>query len=246
MPTPKSIEELKRVMGLFSYYSKWIRDFSTKLHPLVQSKRFPLSPEAVQSFEALKREIEKATLTVIDDEETFIVETDASNCAIAATLNQNKRPVAFFSRTLSASEQRHSSIEKEAYAIIEALRRWRHYLLGQHFKLITDQRSVVFMFNQKASGKVKNEKIMRWRMELSPFSFDIVYRPGTCNPAADALSRISVCSAVSSHQSIGLYQIHDALGHPGVTRLTHFIRSRNLPFSIDEIKETLRSCKILL
>jgi hypothetical protein len=103
--------------------------------------------------------IEKAVLTTIDEDVPFVVETDASHHAIAATLNQAGRPVAFFSRTLNNAEQRHSSVEKEAYAIVESLRKWRHYLIGRHFKLITDQRSVAFMFDSKAMGKIKNGRL---------------------------------------------------------------------------------------
>lgn len=99
-------------------------------------------------------------------------------------MKQADRPVAFFSRTLSQAERRHPAIEKEAYAIVEALRKWRHYLIGRHFKLITDQKSVAFMFNSKTTSKIKNEKIARWRIELSCFSFDVSYRPGKENLTA--------------------------------------------------------------
>ena len=131
----------------------------------------------MMAFETTKAYIESAVLTTIDSDVPFVVETDASNHAIAATLNQAGRPVAFFSRTLNKSEQNHSSIEKEAYAIVESLRKWQHFLIGHHFRLLTDQRSVAFMFDGKASGKIKNEKIMRWRIELSNYCYDIIYRP---------------------------------------------------------------------
>ena len=81
--------------------------------------------------------------------------------AISATLNQQGRPVAFFSRTLSSSERHHSAVEKEAYAIVEAIRKWRHYLLGTHFKLVTYKKSVAFIYDLKQKGKVKNENIQR-------------------------------------------------------------------------------------
>ena len=68
----------------------------------------------------------------------FTIETDPSYTAIAATLSQYGRPVAFFYRNLQASERRHCSVEKEAYAIVEAIRRWRHYLMGRLFTIITD------------------------------------------------------------------------------------------------------------
>ena len=88
----------------------------------------------------MKNKLAEATLLPIDEAVLFIVETDASNFTIAATLNQNGKPVAFHARTLSTSKQRHSAVEKEAYAVAEALRKWKHLLLGKHFTLITDQR----------------------------------------------------------------------------------------------------------
>ena len=78
----------------------------------------------------------------VDETQPFQVETDTSEFALSATLNQNGRPVAFFSRTLNKSELKHASVEKEAAAIVEAVRKWRHYLTGKHFTLITNQKSV--------------------------------------------------------------------------------------------------------
>jgi len=72
-----------------------------------------------------------------------------------------------FSRTLSKAELSHAAVEKEAAAIIECLRKWKHYLTGKRFTLVTDQRSVAFMFDAKHRGKIKNDKIQRWRIELS-------------------------------------------------------------------------------
>ena len=64
-----------------------------------------------------------------------------SDYAIAATLSQQGRPVAIFSRTLNGSELKHSTIEKEAAAIIEAVRKWKHYLTGRRFSLVTDHKA---------------------------------------------------------------------------------------------------------
>ena len=147
---------------------------------------------------------------------TIASETDASESAIAATLNQAGRPVAFFSRTLQGSETRHASVEKEAQAIIETVRHWRHYLTGKHFILKTDQQAVSYMFDKRKNSKIKNDKIMRWRMELSCFDFDIVYRPGKENIAPDTFSRSYCSSTGMSHRP--LLDLHESLCHPGVTR----------------------------
>lgn len=240
LPAPSDSASLKRTLGLFAHYSKWINNFSAKIKPLVDTT-FPLSKEALECFNNLKSDIAQSSLASIDTKETFTVETDASEFAIAATLSQKGRPVAFFTRSLNDSEKRQPSIEKEACAIVEALRKWRHYLIGRHFILITDQQSVSFMFNQTHTSKIKNEKIERWRLELSCYKYDIIYRPGEQNFAADALSR--VCAVVNGSPN-KLADLHNSLCHPGVTRMVHWIRSKNLPYSVEDVKRMTASCRV--
>ena len=174
------------------------------------------------------------------------METDASDYAIAATLNQNGRPVAFFSRSLRPNEIHHHPVEKEACAIVESLLSWKHYLVGRHFKLITDQRSVAYMYDKRRRTKIKNDKIARWRVDLSCFQYDVVYRPGEENVGADALSRVKHCSVILDHSLSHLKELHEALCHPGITRMNHFVKTRNLPYSIDDIRKVTSSCSTCL
>ena len=240
LPIPGNIAALRRALGMFAHYSQWVASFSEKIHLLTQVRTFPLFDSAIRAFQNLKKDIANSAIAAINPSALLIVETDASDSAISASVRQHGRPVAFFSRTLSKSERRHTTIEKEAYAIVEALRKWRHYLIDRHFYLITDQKSVSFMFNPKTSSEIKNEKIARWRMELSCYSFDVSYRPGKENAAVDALSR--VCGLTTS--SSDLQSIHRELCHPGITRMTHVVRSRNLPYSVEEVQRIINSCQI--
>lgn len=197
-----------------------------------------MKADSIKCFEDLKSDILKSSVHAIDSNIPFTVETDASEHSIAATLSQASRPVAFYSKTLNQSEQNHSAIEKEAYAIVESLKKWRHFLIGRPSRLITDQRSVSLMFDQYHSSKIKIEKILRWRLELAPYKYDIVYRPGKLNLAADALSR--VCTMTESK----LQSLHEALCHPGVTRMWHWLRSKNLPYSIEQVKLMTNACRV--
>ena len=76
------------------------------MRPLNKNTTFPLPPDAEDSFNILKNDIKTASLATVDPDEHFVVETDASDFALGATLNQNGRPVAFFSRTLKPGSTR--------------------------------------------------------------------------------------------------------------------------------------------
>ena len=241
-PVPHDSASLKRALGMFSYYAKWIPKFSEKIHFFTDTLSFPLNSNAVAAFDQMKTEIANSCISAVDESIPFTVETDASDFAIAATLSQSGRPVAFYSRTLSKCEQRLPAIEKEALAIFDSLQKWRHYLIGRRFRLVTDQKSVSYMFNQEHNGKIKNAKILKWRLELAPFSYDIIYRSGQYNAAADAFSRVS--SSLTSKDRDSLLQIHNNIGHPGVTRMFHLVRSRNLPYLLDDVKQVTASCPV--
>ena len=240
LPLPTDSASLKRALGLFSYYSKWIPKFSEKVQPLIKEPEFPLGEDAQKAFEDIKECISAACLVCPNESDLLVVETDASDRCLSASLNQNGRPVAFFSRTLNNHEKHHSSVEKEACAIVEAVRKWRHYLCGRRFLLLTDQQAVSFIFDSGKHGKIKNDKLLRWRIELSCHDFDIKFRPGRDNAAADCLSRVT--ASIPSYDS--LQEIHNALCHPGITRMIHLIRSRNLPYSVEDVKKVVSKCTV--
>ena len=127
LPIPTNAEELSRVVSIFSYYAQWLPKFSEKIKPLIIAMNFPLDEKDVEVLNLLKNDLASAALQIIDESIPFVIETDASENAISATLNQNNRPAAFFSRMLSKSKLHHSSVEKEASVIVEAVRKWTHF-----------------------------------------------------------------------------------------------------------------------
>ena len=161
-PPPTNVGSLRRVVGMFAYYAKWIPNFSDKTQPLVNATSFPLDESALSAFDLPKKELERATLQSIDESQSFVVECDASDVCVYATLNQCGRPVAFMSRTLQGSELHYPPVEKATTAIIEAVHKWRHFLAGRHFTLVTDQHSVAFMIDNRKRSKIKNNNPGDW------------------------------------------------------------------------------------
>ena len=96
------------------------------------------------------------------------------------------------------------------------------------------------MHDSKNYGNIKISKILRWRVELSQYHYEIVYRAGKLNAVADTLSRASCARLFDS----SLYDIHAGLCHPGITRTYHFVKSKNLPYSLDDVRKVVNACKV--
>jgi len=244
LPTPSSLKQLNYVIGLFAYYAKWIRrcsDLSTLLTEARASiEQNGLSKDAKQAFEQMKHELVNSSLYTPDLSQPMTIETDASDHGLGGVLSQNGRPAAFFSRSLSVGEKQQPIIEKEAGAIVECCRRWRDLIKAAPYcTILTDQRSVAYLFNKTHANKIKNEKLLRWRLELSDLHIVTSYRPGSENVAADAMSR---CLSLSSDTR--LKDAHVRLCHPGVTRLHHYCRTHNLPFSLHDIRNLVSNCPV--
>jgi len=118
--------------------------------------------------------------------------------------------------------------------MVEALRKWRHLLFGKHFTLVTDHKSMSFMLDSRHANK-----IARWRLELTSYSYTVVNHPGIENVGPDTLTRAH-CGYVQQNR---LCKLHVALCHPGVTRMGHFVRTKNLPFSLTDVREMTSQCE---
>jgi transposase InsO family protein len=118
----------------------------------------------------------------------FVVTTDASNFAVGAVLTQGDKPprtIAFESKKLTPAERNYPVHDREMLAVVYALRKWRHYVLGHPVDLITDHKSLEFFTSQPHL----NPRQARWAGLLAEYNYNIQHRPGKTNVVADALSR---------------------------------------------------------
>ena len=109
---PHNAKSLQRVVGMFAYYAQWISTFSDKIKLLNSVSKFPLNQKQISVFQTLKHDLASAAMHAMDEDIPLTLETGASDFAIAATLSQAGRHVAFHSQTFQGSEQFYSSVEK--------------------------------------------------------------------------------------------------------------------------------------
>lgn len=199
-PPPKTATQLRSYLGMLNYYSKFIPMFSVPLKPLYflskGSNNFVWLKEHQDCFELSKRLLLSSQVIVhYNPELPIYVSCDASSYGVGAVLSHKvkgvEKPILFASSTLSQAEQKYSKIEREALAIMFAVRIFHKYIFGRKFILVTDHKPLQFIFGDNKSISVTSAaRVTRWALILASYEYRIEYRKGSLLANADALSRL--------------------------------------------------------
>ncbi|CAN6347636.1 unnamed protein product [Urochloa humidicola] len=195
-PSPTSVTELRAFLGLAGYYRRFIKGYGIICKPLfnaLKKNAFQWTDEQEEAFSQIK-EIMSAppVLALPDFTKPFILETDASGSGIGAVLMQNGKPISFLSKTLGPKASAASTYEKEALAILEALKKWKHYLASTSVIIRTDQQSLKYIHDQRLVEGVQHKLLIK----LLGFNYTVEYKKGKENTVADALSRATHTSEI--------------------------------------------------
>jgi hypothetical protein len=192
-PTPKTQKDIKSFLELAGYYRKFIADFSAIARPLTnllkKENEWKWTEQEQASFQLLKFKLTSTpVLQYPNFSKPFILTTDASGYAIGAILSQGKigqdKPVPYASRTLNKAELNYATVEKELLAIVWACKHFRPYLLERKFQIVTDHKGLTWICNVQDPSS----RLMRWKLLLEEYDYEIQYRAGVRNCNADSLS----------------------------------------------------------
>lgn len=198
-PLPKTPRQVRRFIGMCNWYRAFINNFSDLAGPLTDSlkkgnKPFRLTQDAIDSFDKLKSALSSApVLAQPDFTKEFVIQCDASRIGVGGVLYQldeegKERPIAFVSQKLNRAQRNYTVTELECLAAVVCVKRFRQYIDGLPFKIITDHSSLRWLMGQKDL----NGRLARWSLKLQCFDFVMEHRKGSLNVVPDTLSRFDI------------------------------------------------------
>lgn len=207
-PSPRNKTELQSFLGLLNFYSCFLPNKATVLEPLHrlldQSSTWRWTDDHEKAYAAAKQLLQAdGVLTHYDESKPLAIACDASPYGLGALLfhvepNGREAPICFASRTMSSTERNYAQIDKEALAVIFAVKKFHQYLAGRHFQIFTDHKPLLgLLHHSKPMPSMLSPRMLRWSVLLGAYDYELNYRPGKQLANADALSRLPLPSTVS-------------------------------------------------
>lgn len=263
-PVPKDAHEVRRWLGLTGFFRRFVKNYAQIASPLTEltRKSVPFVWKEVQqrAFETLKHSIiSEPTLALYDPKLETELHTDASSKGLAGLLLQkgndgNLRLVSCFSQKTTAAESMYHSSRLELMAIVRSVEKFRNYLIGIPFAVVTDCQALTFLNKNKSL----NPQTARWAVLLQDYEITYRYRPGDRMRHADALSRAPIENSendkggseseqifyvVSEADRIATFQQEDERIKEIVSLLRRYDETKQLPdpsfISFDEFRKYL-------
>ena len=193
MPSPTSKEDLQRFLGLMTYLSPYIPNFSSKcesLRRLLKSdSAFLWEADHERCFQELKKTItEDSVLAFYDQAAPLTLEVDSSTKGLGVALTQRNKPIAFASKTLTHTQANYSNIEREALALVHGIQRFHTYLYGKRFTALTDHKPLESIWRKPLTRAPP--RLQRLFLQLQGYDMDLQYKPGPDMVLSDTLSRL--------------------------------------------------------
>ena len=193
---PTNATGVRMFLGAGQFYRRYVEAWAEIAEPLSRltghKVGFNWDGRCQSAFDRIKEKLSTGPILQCPDwTKVFHLHTDASLTAIGAVLAQPgdrgvDLPIYYASRLLTVHEQNYTTTEREGLAMIYAVKKFRHYLLGNKFVFFVDHTALVDLVNKpQLSGR-----IARWILLLAEFNYEVVYKPGRSHVVPDALSRL--------------------------------------------------------
>lgn len=197
-PPPHNVKAVRRFIGMAGWYRHFIQNFASEMAPITELLKkenipFVWSTKADVAFHKIKQILMSLpVLSTPDFSQMFTIQSDASDSGVGAVLTQNindeEKVIAYFSAKLTKTQKNYAATERECLAVILAVEKFRPYIDGCHFTVITDCSSLLCLQNMREP----TSRLARWALRLQAYDFKLLHRKGKHNVVPDALSRMFV------------------------------------------------------
>lgn len=164
-PKPTTLKGLRGLLGLAGYYRCFVSKFGFIAKPLtdmLKAGNFIWTPSSEEAFAHLKQVVTSIPVISLPDiSKPFTIETDTSGLGIRAVLSQEKHTIAFLSKSLSPKNQALSVYDKEMLAVLYVVDKWRPYILGRPFTILTGHETLKHMLDQRISAPSQHKYLAK-------------------------------------------------------------------------------------
>uniref|UniRef100_A0ABD2WIC4 RNA-directed DNA polymerase n=1 Tax=Trichogramma kaykai TaxID=54128 RepID=A0ABD2WIC4_9HYME len=186
-PPPKNVKQLKSLMGVINFYSKFAQNHASLLFSLLKlvrkSVKWGWGDSENKQFEKIKALFaQEVSLAYPDPTKPYYLQTDTSNFALGATLSQmnddnEECPITFISRTFKGAELAYNTTEKELLAVVWSLHKLNTYLRAAEIFIKTDHHALIFMFK----SRLADQRIQRWILSIKDYNLKFEHVKGVHN-----------------------------------------------------------------
>ncbi|XP_072142327.1 uncharacterized protein [Dermacentor andersoni] len=227
-PVPKNKKELQAFLGMVNFYNRFLKGRSevaeVLYHLLDSESTWNWGEEQQLAFERLKTLLTSESLLVhFNPDAPLILSCDSSPGGVGAVLAHRdaqgrEQPVAYASRTLTKAERNYAQIDREALAIVYGVRQFHQYLCGREFRIFTDHKPLLGIFQRdKQIPVVLSPRMLRWSLLLSAYEYKLEYRRTQDHANADCLSRLPIPGDRRDIEPPGDVLLLEAVEYPPVS-----------------------------
>lgn len=193
MNEPQSKKELQRFLGMINYVRSFIPNMAEITQPLRELLKLNIEFQWTEKHSSVVNDLKKLLVSApilqpFDIHKDIIIQTDASKSGVGCVLLQEKRPIAFASRSLSETEENYAQVEKELLAILYACTKFHCYIYGKKVEMHTDHKPLVSIMKNDLC-KINSSRLQRMKLKMSIYNLNVVYVPGKEMHIAYHLSR---------------------------------------------------------
>ena len=191
-PAPKNIKDLQKLLGFMGFYQNMIPKYaewtSSMTNLLQKNKEFDWGPDQTLGLAKLKKHFAtNKPLAMHDPKQQTELQTDVSDKTIRAMVFQQGKPLDYYLRKLTPTETNYTTGDKKMFAVVVALKHWRHLTQKTKHKMFVyiDHKGLIFFLETKQL----NPRQVRWLKKLECYNFAIKYIKSENNVGADALNK---------------------------------------------------------